>query len=45
MKLNLETTIFLDKVLNEFYNKILSEQIDLDMEFAKILQDNMWELI
>ena len=35
----------LNKVLSEFYNKLESEQVDLEPEFQKVVDDNFWDLL
>ena len=35
----------LNKALSEFYNKLKSEQVDLEPECQKVIDDNFWDLL
>ena len=34
-----------EKVISEFYNKLLNSQTDLNPEFSRVIEDNYWELL
>ena len=34
-----------EKIVLEFANKLLRDSVEIEHDFAKVLQDNMWDLI
>ena len=33
------------KILTDFYNKLCGEQVDLEPEVVKMINENFWELL